>query len=123
MYHIVFLQLGEIGLDHPPLVVDNHGEFPTAEIPEPVHDQLGNGLFPHGNQRFGQNFGVRVQPGTQPARHHHHGNVGVFAVVHIQPVGEDNVGDDAPLVQDGQRVDAVFLQHIPGTAPLGDGQA
>ena len=46
----------------------------------------------------------------------------MFAVVHVQTVGKDDVGNDAPLVQDGQRVDAVLLQHLPGAASLRNGQ-
>ena len=88
----------------------------AAEVPEPVHDHLGDGLLAHRNQRLGQNFGVGVQPCAQPARHHYDGNIDLLAVVHIQPVRKNNVGDDTALVQHGQRVDAVLLQNFPRLA-------
>ena len=116
---IVLFQLIEIGLDHALFVVHDHREIVAAEVPEPVHDQLGNGLLAHGDQRLGQNFCVGVQPRAQPARHHHNGNVHPLAVVHIQAVGKNNVGDDAALVQHGQRVDAMLLQNAAGLAALG----
>ena len=116
---IVFFQLIEIGLDHALFVVHDHREIVAAEVPEPVHDQLGNGLLAHGDQRLGQNFCVRVQPRAQPARHHHNGNIDLLAVVQIQAVGKDDVGDDAALVQDRQRVDAMLLQNAAGLAALG----
>ena len=116
---IVLFQLIEIGLDHALFVVHDHREIVAAEVPEPVHDQLGNGLLAHRDQRLGQNFCVRVQPRAQPARHHHNGNIDLLAVVQIQAVGKDDVGDDAALVQDRQRVDAMLLQNAAGLAALG----
>ena len=119
VHGIVLFQLIEIGLDHALFVVHDHREIVAAEVPEPVHDQLGNGLLAHGDQRLGQNFCVRVQPRAQPARHHHNGNIDLLAVVQIQAVGKDDVGDDAALVQDRQRIDAMLLQNAACLAALG----
>ena len=49
----------------------------------------------------------------------HNGNIDLLAVVQIQAVGKDDVGDDAALVQDRQRVDAMLLQNAAGLAALG----
>ena len=95
----------------------------AAEIAEAVDDQLRNGLLAHGDQRLGQNFGVGVQPRAKAPGHHHDGDIDALAVVDVQLVGKHNVGDDAALVQNRQRVDAVGLQHLPRAAALGNGQA
>ena len=95
----------------------------AAKIAEAVHNQLSDGLLPYRDQRFGQNFGVGVQPGAQTACHHNDGDVGAFAVVHILAPGKDDVGDDAALVEDGQCVDAMLLQHFAGFTALRHRQA
>ena len=115
---VVLFQLVEIGLDHPLFVVDDHRKIMAAEVPEPVHDHLSDGLLPHRDQRLGQDLGVGVQPGAQTARHHDNGDIDLLAVVHIKAVGKDNIGDDAALVQHRQRVNAVFLQDAARLAAL-----
>ena len=95
----------------------------AAKIPEAGKNQLGNGLFPHRNQRLGQNFGVGVQPRAKAARHHHDGDIHLFAVVHIHAARKHNIGDDAVLVQNGQGINAKALQLGAGAAALGHRQA
>ena len=46
-------------------------------------------------------------------------DIDLLAVVQIQAVGKDDVGDDAALVQDRQRVNAMLLQNAAGLAALG----
>ena len=95
----------------------------AAKIPEAGKNQLGNGLFPHRNQRLGQNFGVGVQPRAKAACHHHNGDIHLFAVVHIHAARKHNIGDDAVLVQNGQGINAKALQLGAGAAALGHRQA
>ena len=98
IHAVILFQLAKIGLDHALFVVHDHCELVAAEVPEPIHDKLRNGLLAHRNQRLGQDFGVGVQPRAQAARHHHDRDIDLLAVVHIQPVGKDDIGDDAALI-------------------------
>ena len=123
LHLIVLFQVPEIAFDHAPLVIHDEGEFPAAEVPEPVNDEFRDGLLPHRDERLGQNFGVGVQPGAQAAGHHDHRDARLLAVVHVQTVGKHDVRDAAPLIQNGQRINAAGFQHLFGAATLGNGQA
>ena len=117
---VILFQFAKIAFDHAALIVDDHGEIVAAKIAEAVHNQLSDGLLPYRDQRFGQNFGVGVQPGAQTSCHHNDGDVGAFAVVHILAPGKDDVGDDAALVEDGRRVDASAFAAFSRALPRSD---